>query len=360
MLTSITHVAGSNRINKVGTQAMVFDAAGNLSSYAGKTFTHGADGRLRSSTTSAGTVTYQYDGLGRRVSKSGPTTLVPGGFVRYVYDTAHHLVGEYKADGTPIKEYVWIGDLPVAMIETHPDSTTTAYAIETDHLGTPRLLTDATRAPRWRWTSPPFGEVLPEDDPSELGAVTFNLRFPGQYFDKETGLHYNFNRYYDPGTGRYLQSDPIGLDGGWNTYGYVGGNPLSHSDPWGLIRIPGIQGATGETSVHANPGPGATDFRPEHGPAHVHLGANDGPRVRTSDFKPFSDEDARKMTRKQKQFCEGLADSAKDKIRKAQQSIFKHGRVILQIQGGGLLSIAAACRNDPIWCAEKIDAGVLP
>ena len=236
MITSITHVAGSNRIHKVGTQAMAFDAAGNLSSYANKTLTHGADGRLRSTTNSAGTVTYHYDGLGRRVSKSGPATLVPGGFVRYAYDAAHHLIGEYKANGTPIKEYVWLGDLPVAVVHTNPDNTTTAYAIETDHLGTPRLLTDATRAPRWRWTSPPFGEVLPVDDPSGLGAVTFNLRFPGQYYDKETGLHYNWNRYYDPERGRYDQSDPIGLNGGWNTYGYVGGNPLSYADPTGLIK----------------------------------------------------------------------------------------------------------------------------
>ena len=243
MITSITHVAGSNRIHKVGTQAMAFDAAGNLTSYAGKAFAHGADGRLRSSTTSAGTVTYQYDGLGRRVSKSGPATLVPGGFVRYVYDTAHHLVGEYQANGSPIKEYVWLGDLPVAVIETNTDSTTTAYAIETDHLGTPRLLTDATRAPRWRWTSPPFGEVLPEDNPSGLGAVTFNLRFPGQYYDRETGLHYNFNRYYDPERGRYDQSDPIGLAGGWNTYGYVNSNPLMFVDPLGLQQAPGVRNA---------------------------------------------------------------------------------------------------------------------
>lgn len=152
----------------------------------------------------------------------------------------------------------------------------------------------------------------------------------------------------------------VWVEGGGNSYAYVGGNPISYVDPWGLIKIPGIPGSSGETSVHANPGPNVTDFRPEHGPAHVHLGANDGPRVRTSDFKPYSDEDARKMTRKQMQFCDGLTASTKDKIRKVQQSIFKHGRVILQIQGGGLLSIAAACRNDPVWCAEQIEAGVLP
>ncbi|MBT0962731.1 RHS repeat-associated core domain-containing protein [Denitromonas iodatirespirans] len=225
-----------------------YDSAGN---FVGQSHTlhYNIAGQLASVTSGGNAVTYQYDGLGRRVSKSGPTMLVPGGFVRYVYDAAHHLVGEYKADGTPIKEYVWIGDLPVAMIETHPDSTTTAYAIETDHLGTPRLLTDATRAPRWRWTSPPFGEVLPEDDPSGLGAVTFNLRFPGQYYDKETGLHYNWNRYYDPGTGRYVQSDPIGLQGGWNTYGYVGGNPVSRIDPFGLAEEGFLGGESGNPPV---------------------------------------------------------------------------------------------------------------
>lgn len=126
------------------------------------------------------------------------------------------------------------------------------------------------------------------------------------------------------------------------------------------MKIPGIPGANGETSIHANPGPDATDFRPDHGPDHIHLGKNDGPRVRTSDFKPLSDDDAKKMTRKQKQFCEALSDESKDTIRKRQRQIFKHGRILLQIQGGGLLSIAAACRADPGWCLEQIDNGVLP
>jgi RHS repeat-associated protein len=78
--------------------------------------------------------------------------------------------------------------------------------------------------------------VPPEHEGCDpLGAFTCNLRFPGQYFDRETNLHYNYFRDYDPGIGRYVQSDPIGLVSGINTFGYVGGNPLSRSDPIGLL-----------------------------------------------------------------------------------------------------------------------------
>ncbi len=87
----------------------------------------------------------------------------------------------------------------------------------------------------WRWESDAFGTTAASEDPDGDGIkVAVNLRFPGQYYDQETGLHYNYFRNYDPGTGRYTTSDPIGLAGGVNTYTYVGGNPLSFTDPSGL------------------------------------------------------------------------------------------------------------------------------
>lgn len=109
------------------------------------------------------------------------------------------------------------------------------YFIQADHLNTPRLITDAAANVVWRWDSDAFGSTPPDEDPSASGTLfVFNPRFPGQYFDAETGLHYNYFRDYDPRTGRYIQSDPIGLTGGINTYAYVSSNPLDSFDPKGL------------------------------------------------------------------------------------------------------------------------------
>ena len=80
-------------------------------------------------------------------------------------------------------------------------------------------MTDQANRVVWRWDSAdPFGASLPDEDP-DGDSVRFilNLRFPGQYYDRETGLHYNYYRHYDPSTGRYVESDPIGLKGGINT-----------------------------------------------------------------------------------------------------------------------------------------------
>ncbi len=100
--------------------------------------------------------------------------------------------------------------------------------VHADHLGTPQKMTDQAGALAWDRVLKPFGETV-----SLTGAATNPQRFPGQLNDPETGFHYNYFRDYDPTTGRYLQSDPIGLAGGLNTYGYAVGNPVRFTDPSG-------------------------------------------------------------------------------------------------------------------------------
>ena len=105
-----------------------------------------------------------------------------------------------------------------------------------DHLGTPRAITrPSDNQVVWKWdNADPFGANAPNENPSALGAFTYNLRFPGQYYDQETGTHYNHHRDFEPATGRYVQSDPIGLAGGNNTYRYSSNNPLIFFDRLGL------------------------------------------------------------------------------------------------------------------------------
>jgi len=109
------------------------------------------------------------------------------------------------------------------------------YYIHPDHLNTPRLIANSTGTAVWRWDQgEPFGNDVPNNNPSGAGAFEFPLRFPGQYFDRETNLSYNFFRDYDPSIGRYIESDPIGLRAGLNTYFYARVNPLAFMDPDGL------------------------------------------------------------------------------------------------------------------------------
>ena len=104
-----------------------------------------------------------------------------------------------------------------------------------EHLNTPRLVADATGTTVWRWDQQePFGNNPADENPSGLGTFDLPLRLPGQVHDKETALHYNYYRDYDPGLGIYKQSDLIGLRGGLNTYSYGGGNPISITDHYGL------------------------------------------------------------------------------------------------------------------------------
>jgi RHS repeat-associated protein len=147
-----------------------------------------------------------------------------------------HLMGEHTNTGALIQETVWLNDLPIATIR--PNGTgISVYFIHADELGTPRVVTDTTNKAVWRWDGDAFGRGLPNQDPLKTGIkFVYHLRYPGQYYDTESGLHYNYFRDYDPETGRYIQSDPIGLAGGFNTYAYVGGNPLTYIDPFGLCK----------------------------------------------------------------------------------------------------------------------------
>ena len=154
------------------------------------------------------------------------------GTTLYAWDN-DRIFAEYDQNGNPIQETVYFGSTPVALLK---DGQT--YRIFADQIDTPRVLTDSSNTVLWAWDSKPFGESVPNEDVDQDGTkLSYNLRFPGQYYDAETGKHYNFNRDYDPVTGRYIQSDPIGLDGGMNGYGYVGVSPLGLSDPTGLLFI---------------------------------------------------------------------------------------------------------------------------
>ncbi|MBK8065239.1 MAG: hypothetical protein IPK29_15230 [Betaproteobacteria bacterium] len=150
----------------------------------------------------------------------GTYTLAPG--------TAHRVTLTDEANG-----YVVADAIRLVAVNLTPAKQ--VYYIHPDHLNTPRLIADQNQTTVWRWDQQePFGANLPEEDPdNDTKAFAFNLRFPGQYFDRETSLHYNYFRDYSPETGRYVQSDPIGLEGGINTYGYVRGHPTQNSDPTG-------------------------------------------------------------------------------------------------------------------------------
>jgi RHS repeat-associated protein/uncharacterized repeat protein (TIGR02543 family) len=225
----------SNRLHsQSGAQSVNYnyDPVGNLTGDGTFSHSYNAAGRRISATAANLNAGYTYNAVGQRVTKT-----VNGITTQYAYDEQGHLTGEYEASGQLIQEILWLGDLPVAVLKpaTGQAVTSDLYYIHADHLGTPRAITrPSDNKVVWTWESEAFGNSLPDPNPSGLGNFVFNLRFPGQYYDRETGLFYNGFRDYDPATGRYSESDPIGLRAGINTYGYVGGNPVNFTDPRGL------------------------------------------------------------------------------------------------------------------------------
>jgi RHS repeat-associated protein len=236
-----THTVSStsNRLSGVSgalTRTYGYDNAGNTTSDGTATFTYNDAGRMVGATKASVTTTYGLNALGQRVKKT-----TSGSSTYFVYDETGHLVGEYDNSGNLIQETVWVADMPVATLRTNGAGVSTFY-VHTDHLNTPRRVSrPSDNVVLWRWDPDPSGTTAANQDPDgDSNLFIYNLRFPGQYFDAETGLHYNYYRDgYDPAVGRYTQSDPIGLEAGVNTYSYVNSAPITDSDPTGLDRKQG-------------------------------------------------------------------------------------------------------------------------
>ena len=252
-----SYQANTHWLTGIGSSARTYDDSGNTVGVAsaGGAFGYGYDDRDRLTVVQRNgqsIATYGYNALGQRIAKAGATTQ------RFAYNERNQIIGEY---GALSRNYVWLDSLPVAVIDTSGGTSTVSY-VHADGLGTPRSATNSTGAITWQWTyqSNPFGEKLP----SSSGLI-LNLRFPGQYYDAESALVYNSYRDYDPSVGRYIQSDPIGLGGGFSTYSYVSNNPLSYSDSQGLLLDPTgayvgtslAAGATGTSVAVAATGVGA-------------------------------------------------------------------------------------------------------
>ena len=215
-------------------QAIIIDAVGNTTNDGLRQYRYTAGNQLSSILSAGKNTAYTYDINNRRVSKISGTSSTAYSYAEDIGEgstalSATSLLGEYTTNNTntAIKEYVYLGDTPIAVVQVG-----NILTVQTDHLDTPRQLTDNTKKIVWNWAYSAFGE----NQPTTTNNTVFNLRYPGQYYDAESKLHYNINRYYDPATGRYTQSDPIGLSGGINTYTYVGGNTVRWSDRTGLEK----------------------------------------------------------------------------------------------------------------------------
>jgi RHS repeat-associated protein len=207
------------------------DQNGNMAQENNRTFVYDLSNQLVSVLNNGSQIAaYTYNGAGQRIKKVTSSTRI------FHYDTAGHIIAETDGSGNMIAEYVYLGDQLLALITGG-----SIYYYHNDHLGTPRVLTNASANIAWSALYTAFGQAQ-----ITTQSVTNPFRLPGQYYDTETGLHYNYFRYYNPDTGRYVTPDPIGLEGGVNLYVYTANNPLARKDPSGLWTVGiGLGGTAG-------------------------------------------------------------------------------------------------------------------
>jgi len=229
-IRNYSYDAAGERLSGLSNPAVAYsyDGVGNMTADDQATYIYSGRNRLVSVKHGAGTVaTYEYNALGQRVAKTVAAKTL------FAYDETGHVLGEYDDVGSLIQETVWLKNTPIATLRRSGAATAVHY-VWADHLDTPRAITSSDLAAtlEWSWDSDPFGTTAPNE-----GMLTYNLRFAGQYFDSETGRHYNYFRDYDPSIGRYVEADPLGLKAGPDLYGYVRGEPLKRLDPRGLASF---------------------------------------------------------------------------------------------------------------------------
>ncbi len=214
----------SNRLAAIGSTSLTYLATGNIETIGtGTKLTYNKANQLATATSAGSSGAYSYDAFGSRLKVQPPTAPLQV----YSYDLTGNLLTE--TDNSIETDYIYLDGTPIATIQ--PGTATISY-LHADHLGTPQLATNASKATVFSAQYQPFGGGTP------TGSITQNLKMPGQYGDN-TGFFHNGFRDYNPAIGRYLESDPIGLAGGTNTYAYVGNNPAMWTDTSGLIIIGG-------------------------------------------------------------------------------------------------------------------------
>jgi RHS repeat-associated protein len=251
------YFTGSNKLQLITgsfNKTFTFDANGNTNTEGIREYVYNQNQRLIRVVDGGATAgEYTYNGNGQRVKKD-----VNGTIAIFHYNQSGQIIAESNNVGTINTEYLYLNGQPLSKIEG-----ANIYYYHNDHLGTPQKMTDASGTVVWAADYKPFGEAT-----ITVSTITNNLRFPGQYFDVETGLHYNYSRDYNPVLGRYVQADVIGIQYGENhLFAYSDGNPISFADPLGLMGStpPGVPDTGSPPSNYFPP------YTPPQAPANCSL-----------------------------------------------------------------------------------------